>query len=146
MKRFLIVVVVVSFAALGYGIYAVNHHVTEVVPNAYAVDWVASMVIQHLKTHDDQWPQSWDDLREPYETMAAPQNYPWSFEELQRRVAVDWTADVEALKTANVRDGKKPFRVIWLADGSESHWQGGEPNQRIFEYLSGIRPAAEFIR
>ena len=140
MKRFLIGVVVVLFAALGYGIYAVHHYVTEVVPNAYAVEWVASMVIQHLKTHDNRWPRSWEDLHEPYETMAAPQNYPWSIDELQRRVAVDWSADAEALKTAKVRDGEAPFRVIWLIDGSESYWQGGDPNQRVFEYLTGRKP------
>ena len=135
MKRLLLVFAVLLIAAAGYGGYVVHHYNTVTVPNAYAVDWVPLMVIEYMKTHDDQWPRSWDDLRDPYENLAAPQNYPWSFEELQDRVVMNWDADPKVLKKVTPTNDEPPFRVIWLRDGSSTCWEGAEPNARVLEYL-----------
>lgn len=109
--------------------------------NAYATDWSAGMVIEYLKTHDNVWPRSWDDLRKPYETHAALQKYPWSFDELQQRIAVDWSADVGSLMAAASAEAPRAVRVVWLTDGSETHLQGAELNQRILDYLRSVEAA-----
>lgn len=138
MKRFLLAIAAILLVGATYGIYCLHRVVTVVVPNAYATDWSAAMVIEYLKTHDNNWPQSWDDLREPYETLAAPQNCPWSFDEMKRRIMIDWTADPETLRIAASIEPSLTVKVIWLADGSHTHWQGAEPNQRILEYLRSL--------
>lgn len=135
-KRVVIAVVLLLVAAAAGGAYLTHQTITVTVPNAYAVDWVSALVVEYMKENDDQWPRSWDDLRDPYETLAAPQNYPWSFEELKERVAIDWQADPAALKDAANSGKRPPFRVIWLRDGGSTHWEGAEPNARVLEYLT----------
>jgi hypothetical protein len=135
MKRLVLIVALLLVVAAGYGAYLLHQVVTVVVPDAYAVDWVSAMVIEHMKTNDGQWPRSWDDLRGPYEKLAAPQGYPWSFEELKDRVAVDWDADPKVLKKVTPSGHGPPFRVIWLRDGSSTAWEGAEPNSCVLEYL-----------
>ena len=135
MKRFFLVLAMLLVCAAGYGIYCLQQLVYVQVPNAYAMDWGAAMVIEYMKSNQNEWPSSWEDLRAPYETLAAPQNYPWSFEEIQQRLTIDWKVDPNELATANPDSNGPPFRVIWLSDGSESHWQGAEPNHSILEYL-----------
>lgn len=142
MKRPLLVIGILLLAGAAYGIYCAHRVVTVVVPNAYAADWSAAMVIEYLETHENKWPNSWEDLREPYETLAAPQNYPWSFDELQRRIVIDWDVDVESLQNAASTQTQPMLRMIWLSDGSETHWQGAEPNQRIIDYFQSIGPPA----
>lgn len=97
------------------------------------------MVIEYMKTHDDPWPRTWDDLRDPYESLAAPQNYPWSFEDLKNRVAIDWDADPSALKNVTHSGNGPPFRVIWLRDDSSTCWGDTEPDARVLEYLKPAR-------
>ena len=108
-----------------------------VLPNAYSQDWVSAMIIDYMKAHDDAWPRGWDDLRDPYEEPAKAQNYPWSFEELQSRVAVDWKARPEILRKMKPEDGRPPFCVIWLRDGRNDYYEGDDPNLRILRYLTG---------
>lgn len=138
MKRILFIVTAFSLLGVAYGIYCLHRVVTVDVPNAYATDWSAGILIEYLKTNDNQWPSSWDDLREPYETLAAPQNYPWSFDELQQRIAIDWAADVSSLKSSQSKKGLPAIKVIWLKDGSDIYWEGLEPNQRILSYLQTL--------
>jgi len=129
-----------------YGMWTIHHVVTEEVPNCYAVWWVAGMVIDHMETHDGEWPRGWDDLRESYVNEAKkasyprPPAYPWPFDELRRRIEIDWNAEPRNLASADSRPGEPPFRVIWLRDGSQSYWSGAEPNQLILEYLKRMRP------
>ena len=40
--------------------------------DAYASDWTAIFVIEHLKTSDNSWPTDWDDLRDEFDRMAEP--------------------------------------------------------------------------
>ena len=101
--------------------------------NAYAQWWVADMVTLHLEANDESWPNSWDELRDDYETSIKTSGRPWSFEELCQRVVVNWNVDTRELKMV-VADGLD-FRVIWLRDGTTSHWYSREPNQIISDYL-----------
>jgi hypothetical protein len=152
-RRWLPVVVAATSIAfisfIAYVSWSIHHAVTEVVPNCYAVEWVASMVIDYLATHDEEWPSGWDDLRESYVNVAKKvshprePDYPWPFDELRNRVEVDWSVNPRTLADTPADHGKPPFRVIWLRDGSQSHWASSEPNQLILDFLRKSRPTAE---
>jgi hypothetical protein len=105
-------------------------------PDAYASDWTAIFVIEHLKSTDGEWPRSWDDLRDEYDTMAEPSHYAWSFTELQERVVFDWTADVDQVANAD-----PPIGVFRLASGKHVSFDG-DPNVLIRDYLVSKRESA----
>jgi hypothetical protein len=121
----------VVVAIVGWGAWFVHRHTTVIVPDSYALEWVGDLVLEYMNTHGDRWPKSWDDLNEPFKRH---DGQPAHFEDLQRRVEVDWNADPGEL--AKTPDGAKPFRVIWLKDGGDWYWSGYEPNRRVWEYLN----------
>ena len=100
------------------------------------------MVIEHMIANDNQWPSSWGDLRVDYQTCVNRSGEPWTFDELQARVLVDFTVDSKELSAAIQARSQPDFRVIWLSDGTESHFQSHEPNTMIFNYFKGVSPAA----
>jgi hypothetical protein len=59
----------------------------------------------------------------------------WSRDELKERIDVDWTANPHELSNAKPSEGEPPFKVIWLRNGGRYHWESGEPNQVILDYL-----------
>ena len=101
--------------------------------NSYAVWWVADMVIEHMKANDGKWPRNWEDLRDDYQTLVQRSVQPWQFDELQHRVKIDWNVNPEELDLQ--ADGSQEFRAIWLADGTDSFWEGAQPNWIILNYL-----------
>jgi hypothetical protein len=58
MKRSLLVFAALVVLGLAYGVHCIHRLVTVTVPNAYATDWSAAMVIEYLKTHKNDWPRS----------------------------------------------------------------------------------------
>jgi hypothetical protein len=129
-----ILLIVGVAAGVGFGIWMVGH-MSAVIRNSYAVWWVADMVVEHMKANGDEWPNGWDDLHDDYQTCVNRAGQPWTFEELSNRVRVDWSANPMELRKALRESAKPRFRVIWLSDGMETHWQGAEPNQIIADYL-----------
>jgi hypothetical protein len=125
------VVLVVS-----YCIWHVLDLVYGTIPDMYAQQWVAGMVIGYMETHDDRWPQAWDDLQKPYERAVARVGRPWNFQQLRDRVIVDFTADPSTLAMAVVSEGRPPFRVIRLRSGKQCYWETKEPNSMIWGYLT----------
>ena len=136
-------VVVTVFLSVGGAAFYVYYSVNSSVRNAYAAWWVADMVVDHMKAHDGTWPKGWDDLADSYETCVHRSGRPWTFEELRDRVDLDWGADPKDLIDAKTVDQSPPFRVIWLRDGSDTHWSGAEPNRIVLEYLQQRRTAQE---
>lgn len=67
-----------------------------------------------------------------------------SIEELQQRVAIDWTANPNQFVQADFKQSGPPFRVIWLRNGKSTHYSGKEPNEIILEYLKWKLAAAVF--
>lgn len=116
--------------AVGAALY-VGYSVSESIRNSYAVWWVADMVVEHMKANQNEWPKSWSDLEDDYQTCVARSRQPWSFDELSQHVTVDW--NVDPLKLAALNDSE--IRAIWLADGTDSHWEHAEPNEIIVGYL-----------
>ena len=130
-------VLVAVVAGIGYCIRLANdlQELNEIIRNSYAVWWVADMVIEHQLANEGAWPRNWDDLRDDYQTCVKRSGQPWTFEELRSRVIVDWNADPSALaKSAKTTDHPE-FRVIWLRDGTNAHWESHEPNHIIYDYL-----------
>ena len=119
-------------------------HVDNTVRNCYAQWWVADMVILHLNANDQQWPQSWNDLRDDYEVCIKRSGKPWTFEELSERVTVDWSAETDSLRSLHSGNSTPSFRVIWPGDGSSAHWESREPNSMIADYLT-LHPPAENV-
>jgi hypothetical protein len=117
----------VLFAVLAY------RRMDGTIRNMYSVWWVADMVTDHLAANNDSWPRSWDDLHDDYEAAVKRSGRPWSFEELSQRVVVDWSVDTKTLKEAAAVGSE--FRVIWLSDGTNAHWETREPNQMVRDYL-----------
>lgn len=126
------IAVLAVVAAANYALKSVNN----LVLNAYASDWTARFVIEHLKANDCRWPTGWDDLREEYDTLAEPSHYAWTFNELQERVVLDWDVDIEAIVNAD-----PPVTVFRLADGGTANYNG-DPNVRIRDFVAEecVRP------
>ena len=102
-------------AVLSYGAYTL-YETRETIHNAYAVWWVGDMVVEHMAANDGQWPDSWEELRDDYQTCVNRSGQPWQFAELRDRVTIDWDVvpgDLVEQQTNAIPD----FRVIWLRDG-----------------------------
>jgi hypothetical protein len=125
-----LVILGLGLSYLGYRLSALN----EGIRNSYAEWWVADMVIEYLQANHDAWPRGWSDLRQPYENCVKRSGRPWTFEELQARVDVDWQADPKQLAAAAERQDTT-FRVIWPRDGTDSSWELHKPNQMIYDYF-----------
>ena len=133
-KRLIYFFIVAAVAVVAAMCYFANH-VNQTMRNAYAVWWVAGMVVDHMIANDGQWPENWEDLRDDYQSCVQRSGQPWPLDELMHRVRVDWDVDPREL-TNQQSDGVADFRVIWLADGSRAYWAGEEPNQIILDYLN----------
>ena len=105
--------------------------------NSYTQWWAADMVTEHLKSNDNRWPRSWDELRDDYDTCVNRSGSPWTFDEIRQRVTIDFAATTASLTETALQENKPNFNVIRAADGTDYHWQGHEPNTIIFNYLIG---------
>jgi hypothetical protein len=103
--------------------------------NAYAVWWVADMVIEHMKARGGAWPKSWEDLREPYAASVRTSGHPWTFEALRSRIEIDFDADPTQLAKPSTDPDGPPYRVIWLRDGSRMYWERHGPNRMVLDFL-----------
>jgi hypothetical protein len=142
-RKVLLLALCVFLAGGGFFAYQVYRYVYTTVPNAYAVWWVADMVIEHMEANGGRWPTGWDDLADDYEMCTKRSGRPWTFEDLRSRVKVDWHADPKALSRTRDRGQEKPFRAIWPKDRSSVYWDGREPNRMILDYLKKQKEAPE---
>ncbi len=90
MNRKLVIIVLLLLVPTCVGIlsgiiYAVQA-TGQIVRDAYASDWTTEFVIAHLRANDNRWPTGWHDLKDEFDTLAAPQQYAWTFIELKDRV------------------------------------------------------------
>lgn len=149
MRRLFVLIAIAAVVAYG-GWYAYRFYwaLGTGVPNSYAVMCAGELICQYMRTHENQWPASWDDLQPVYDkTYAASYGGDSFFEDMKVRVAVDWSARPHELlkqgQQAKSEGESVPFRAVWLVDGSTVHWHGAEPNQIIYEYLWRELPRVE---
>ncbi|MEQ8786992.1 MAG: hypothetical protein RIC55_11860 [Pirellulaceae bacterium] len=107
---------------------SVNESVKNI-EEAHAVELTAELIIKHMETNQGRWPSCWEDL--PRVGSVRPD----VVIDLQKRVAVNWSADPRKLAQAKAVTDHPPFRVVWLKNGSPVHFEDGEPNQMILDYL-----------
>ena len=43
--------------------------IEKAITTSYQQEWVASMCVEHMKANNNQWPRSWDDVRDDYQTI-----------------------------------------------------------------------------
>jgi hypothetical protein len=135
-KRVLIFLMLIAIGTFGtFGYLAYREVFYETLPDCYAQMWVADMTIEYMEWNNGAWPGSWNDLQEPYEVCVGRSGRPWSFDELRRRVGIDFSAKSTELAKATLDDGQPPFRVIYLRNGKRHHWEGSEPNSIVWRYL-----------
>ena len=95
---------------------------------AYASDWTAAFIIEHIRT-TGEWPTGWDDLRDEYDRLAVPEHYAWTFEELQSLINVDWDVSI-----ADIKDSEVPLKHIRLTSGRQVSY-AGDPDKLIYDYV-----------
>lgn len=125
-----LVVIVLTCAGFGGEIDYALRSIEDLVKDAYASDWTAAFVIAHLQENDNRWPTGWDDLKDEFDTLSDTGKYAWTFAELQHRVWLDWSADPRQIATTD-----PPITVFRLKSGRQASY-GGDPNERIRDYLS----------
>lgn len=126
----------VVFSAASYSAFRLYQVAQIFLHDPYYVEHTAGYVIDYMKSHNNRWPTSWDDLY-----LANPERVKFNmfpkFEELKANVSIDWNARPEILEKAkfNDNDNQPAFRVIWLRNGSSIYRASTEPNRLIWDYL-----------
>ena len=133
LSRLLVPVLAVAAVVVGWIAYDTNRAIR----NSYAQWWAADMVAKHLEANDNKWPRSWDELRDDYEACVAKSGQPWTFDEIQRRVIIDFNVQTDSLIEISRETNEPDLNVIRAADGTKYNWQEREPNTIIFNYLTG---------
>jgi hypothetical protein len=143
-RKIALVVVIAIFGVIGWIAYGFLHTLRGI-PEAYAAWDTGTLLIEYMKHHDDQWPESWDELLKVLDSdegrkipLRGAQAGDIAYARaLREKVEVDWAFD-PANPTGNpvtpVGGGK--FSVVW---------DGAEPNEMVRYYLSecaSTRPSA----
>ena len=136
MRRLLITFVILSvcvFAAVGI-VKALSFAKQAIgIPReAYASDWTAKFIIEHIRATGD-WPTGWNDLRDEYDRLAAPEHYAWTFEQLQLLIKVDWNVSI-----ADIRDSAAPLDHVRLTSGRQVDYNG-DPDKLIYDYVQTVK-------
>ena len=134
------VVIAITAVILGYVVYV---QIAEISRDSYAQWRVADILIDHMERNGGAWPQNWENLRESYDIVAGHSGQAWSFDELQKRVAIQFDANPGELQRVSKIPDKPPFTVIYLRNGKQHWWSGHEPNSMVLDYLleRAARPA-----
>lgn len=125
------VIIVLSIAAVLYMFLSNNGEDSS--RNAYAMTDTATLVIMYLQTNNDEWPGSWSDLESQYQQFSTEKKEFMDFDEIKDRVIVNWNADVQSIKQSST----PAKNLVALRNGDQIDWNGGEPNERIHDYLEG---------
>lgn len=96
-------------------------------------------MVEYLRTHTNQWPRSWEDLRSATNSLlekGMPIYVP--LDRLPQFVKIDWQADVGYLQQVARSDSNATIRVVTRLDGLPLRAVWGpntEPNGKIMRYL-----------
>jgi hypothetical protein len=116
----------ISLIGVAFVTVAVYRHVTRTVPDCYA-QWAAAELVIGFRKEKGTMPSTWDELR-PYYGVTAQHTGGLSFEEIERRIRIDFPA-LSKLELEYAA-GDTP-EVVVTVSGIGSHWDGAEPNQLI---------------
>lgn len=89
-------------------------------PNAYAL-WDASELITLHIDRTNEWPRNWDDLKPDAEKY--PNRGAETFAEIQQRVWIDFSTDLNSLRANEWKDrSSPPFIVVKKISGPGTLW------------------------
>lgn len=111
------------------------------VPNdAYAMWAAGDVLLDYMTANNADWPDSWSTLADFHSASGKTTTMVGPFADMQDRIYIDFTFDPHATMSAMSQDDVAPgFRVVTLRDGSDTHWSGMEPNQRVFDHLKQLK-------
>ncbi|HXC99549.1 MAG TPA: hypothetical protein VN048_09420 [Verrucomicrobiae bacterium] len=135
-------IALVVFAwAVWYG-YRIAHTVNQI-PTAYAAWDTGTLLVEYMKSHNNRWPSSWDDLLSVINTNSSNQFTLWGATAdvtnyaltLRQKVVIDWKFDPSPTNQGS---------PVTRADGTkfEIVWNGAEPNDMVRRYLTSTHTNA----
>ena len=127
--------ILIVLGLAGGAVWIVNRAL-RVSENAYAVWNVADWVIDHMETHNGQWPCDWNDLQAAYQRKNSG-DVSEAMAHYKALVEVDFNADPKELARVQYDDNQRepPFQVI--RHRRQPHAYYTEPNRLIWLYLTG---------
>jgi hypothetical protein len=134
-RKIILVAAILAIGVIGWIAHGWYRTITHI-PEAYAAWDTGTLLVEYLKTHDDRWPSSWDDLLTVLDSQAGQKillrgaragDMPYA-RSLREKVAVDWTFAVSR---------PQEERPVTRLDGSAFTlvWEGAEPNEMVQWYL-----------
>ena len=125
-KWTIIIVATVLVALIAGGVILVRR-ADKLLPDLYAQWATAELIIAYRRDHN-RMPINWEDLR-TYFPASAPHHNTLSFVELQNRINVEF--DALPVLERSFKSGEQIPEVIRTRSGTDSHWQGAEPNELV---------------
>ena len=133
LRRMLISVAIIAFV---FSLLLFAKRVIDVPFDAYKNWAMGDLIVAFMEEHDGAWPSDWDDLRPTCKKLGGRLIGGETFDSLQRAVDIDFEfAPESAADAIDASDTEPVFCVIWLKNGSTAHYEGDEPNQRVFDFL-----------
>lgn len=128
MRRVLVITLILLVVVASVWAFRFVKQVAGIPREAYASDWTAAFIIDHIRT-SGTWPTGWHDLRDEYDRLAVPEHYAWTFDELQTLVNVNWDTTIRELS-----DSEKPIDNVQLSSGRRVSYNG-DPDALIYDYI-----------
>jgi len=131
---FVILLIIVA-SVIGYSIFKT----WRLLPESYAAWTTGNLMVEYLRTHTNQWPRSWEDLRSAMNSLlekGMPVYVPLG--RLPQFVKIDWQADVGYLQQVARSNSNATIRVVTRLDDLPLRAVWGpdtEPNEKIMRYL-----------
>lgn len=129
-------------AVLGYALY---RNTNEKVLNAYALDWTATLITDHLDRNQGAWPRNWEELTATAERLqreSPPDDSGKSaalvseeISQIRKRVWVKFDADTDQLLKDAGDNDSPAWEVVALKSGRASGYQNRDPNLVILDHL-----------
>lgn len=113
--------------------------------NAYAMQSVGQLIVEHMRLHSGAWPKSWTELRDTCATSRLntfSTNADTEIEELKKRIEIDWSMNPERFRRVVLQSNNIPTSVVRLKDGRHDSFVGAEPNEMIYDYLTKTNASA----
>ncbi len=133
LRRMLVAVAILSVV---FSLLLFAKRVIDVPFDAYKNWAMGDLIIAFMEENDGAWPSDWDELKPTCDKLGGQMIGGETFESLRRAVAIDFDFDPESVADSiDDSDTEPDFRVIWLKNGSTAHYEGDEPNQRVFDFI-----------
>ncbi len=103
------------------------------IPEAYAAWDAGDMMIWYMKTHDNRWPQNWQELAAAIESepnlrlRGRHPSEPDYLARMHKTIAIDWNF--------NPNHPVNPCPIT-RADGAPLHAYWEDPNRMIYQYIN----------